>query len=113
MPISEFSGSEIVLTSNAKSLDDIYVYPNPVDIGIHQIITFANLPPRVEIHIFSIDGMFVKKINEEDGNGGVSWNLKDENNESIGSGIYFYKAISLDNLNNNLQEKIGKFAVIK
>ena len=113
LPIGLHSGSEIVLSSNAENLDDIYVYPNPIEFGTHNNITFANLPPKVDIYIYSIDGIFVKMISEEDGNGGVSWNLQDENNIFIGSGIYFYKAISLDNLNNKIQEKIGKFAVIK
>ena len=58
------------------------------------------LPAKVDIYIYSIDGIFINKISEDDGNGGVDWNLMDKNNETIGSGIYFYKAISLDNFNN-------------
>lgn len=113
IPINENSGSEIVLTANAKNLDDIFVYPNPVKIESNQSITFANLTNRVEIYIYSIDGMFINKIVELDGNGGVDWNLLDQHNNKVGSGIYIYKAISLDNFDKTLQEKIGKFAVIK
>ena len=108
--INENSGSEIVLTSKAENLDDIYVYPNPV--RKEQTVTFANLPSRVDIYIFTISGNLVKKISEDDGNGGVDWDLRDENNNKINSGIYIYKAISLDNFDTKIQEKIGKFAVI-
>ena len=76
-------------------------------------MTFANLTSRVDIYIFTIDGVMVKKITENDGNGGVEWDLKDQDNNVISSGIYFYKAIALDNFDNQLHEKIGKFAVVK
>ena len=112
-PITRNSGSEIVLTSNAENLDDIYVYPNPVNFDNDEYLTFANLTSVVEIYIFTIDGIFVQKVVEDDGNGGVDWNLMDVNNQKVSSGIYFYKAISYDNLDRKLKEKIGKFAVIK
>jgi Subtilase family len=113
IPINPNSGSEIVLSSNADNLNDIYAYPNPVSSSSSSILTFANLTNKVDIYIYSIDGIFVNKLVEEDGNGGKDWNLRDKNNIKVSSGVYFYKAISLDNIGNTLQEKIGKFAVIK
>jgi len=112
LPISQNSGSKIILTSNAENLDDIFVYPNPVRLNNTSSIIFANLTTRVDIHIFSIDGKFIKKISENDGNGGVEWDMVGSNEKIISSGIYFYKALALDNFGNTLQEKIGKFAVI-
>jgi hypothetical protein len=113
LSIRSNSGSEIVLTGNAENLDDIFVYPNPVKLKNNNMLTFANLTSRADIYIFTIDGIFIKKISEDDGNGGVDWDLHDTENKLIGSGIYFYKAIALDNFGNELQEKTGKFAVIK
>lgn len=113
LPISKFSGSEIVLSAPAENLDDIYVYPNPVNSNSNSALTFANLPPRVNIYIYTVDGTFVKYLTEDDGNGGLDWNLLNSNDQNISSGIYIYRAISMDNFNNKLQEKIGKFAVIK
>jgi len=113
IPINKNSGSEIVITANAVNLDKMYVYPNPANISTDETITFANLTRRADIYIYSIDGIFINKISENDGNGGVNWNLKDQNNKKVGSGIYFYKALSMDNFDKTLQEKMGKFAVIK
>lgn len=110
--IDEHSGSEIVLTSNAENLNEMYVYPNPVNPEIHNKLTFANLTQAVDIYIYSLDGIFIKKLVEIDGNGGVSWNLLNSNNMKISSGIYIYKAISLDEIGKTKQEKIGKFVVI-
>ena len=57
--------------------------------------------------------MKVREIEEKDGNGGVDFNLKDLNGEYLGSGIYIYRVVMLDESNNEGEEKIGKFAVIK
>lgn len=113
LPISENSGSEIVFTSFADNLDDIYVYPNPVNLTENSKVTFANLTSFVDIYIFSLDGKLINLVTERDGNGGTDWNLLDKNNQSIGSGIYIYKAIAKDADDKKLHEKIGKFAVIK
>jgi len=111
--ISENSGSQIILTDKADNLDDLYVYPNPIKVSENPSLTFANLTSNVDIYIFTLSGLFVKKITEDDGNGGVDWDLLDIKGKVVSSGVYLYKAISLDNNGNSSEEKIGKFAVIK
>ena len=76
-------------------------------------MTFANLPQRVKIVIFTISGIKVSEIEENTGTGGVDFNLRDRNNELISSGIYIYRIFRLDNSNNEVEVKVGKFAVIK
>jgi len=76
-------------------------------------LTFANLPKRAKITIWTIDGKKVNELEEEDGNGGLDYNLKDEEGQGIGSGIYIYRIIQLDDQKNETEEKIGKFAVIR
>ncbi len=107
------AGSEIILVSTANNLDDVYVYPNPMNVGEHSKITFANLTNFAEIYIFSLTGAFVIKLIEEDANGGVSWNMKDINNIIVGSGVYVYKIIDLDSQGNSKQEVMGKFVVVR
>ncbi len=113
LKISDNSGSQIILTGKAENLDGLYVYPQPVNINTSSVLTFANIPNNVEILIYDLNGRFINKILEEDGNGGVDWDLRDENSKLVSSGIYFYKAISKDNFGETIQEKLGKFAVIK
>ncbi|MBK8946463.1 MAG: S8 family serine peptidase [Ignavibacteriae bacterium] len=112
-PIKENAGSQIILTSNSENLNKIFVYPNPVNLNEVEEMTFANLTQFAEILIYSLDGIFVKKLVENDGNGGISWNLINENNIKISSGIYIFKVISKDFEGKNIQEKLGKFAVIR
>ncbi|MDO8549915.1 MAG: T9SS type A sorting domain-containing protein, partial [Ignavibacteria bacterium] len=112
LAINSGAGSYVVLTSFAKDLSDVYVYPNPANIE-RGIVTFANLPKRAKIIIFSLNGEKINEIEETDGNGGVDFKLSDQTGETLGSGVYIYRIVMLDDSNNEVEEKIGKFAVIK
>ena len=112
--INSGAGSYIVLTGFSKDLSGVYVYPNPVKIGNGETkLTFANLPQYAKITIWDLEGIKVGEIDENDGNGGVDYNLKNLSGEYLGSGIYIYRIVMLDELNNEGKEKIGKFAVIR
>ena len=110
--INTGAGSYVVLSTFAKDLSDVYVYPNPTKEGTEKI-TFANLPQRAKISIWTMDGILINEIEETDGNGGVDYSLIDLSGNKISSGIYFYRIVQLDELNNEGEEKLGKFAVVR
>ncbi len=112
--INSGAGSYIILTDYTENLSDVYTYPNPVKINSgSQNLMFANLPKKVKIVIFKLTGEQVKEIEENSSDGGVEFNLKDKNGNEISSGIYIYRIVRLDDNNNEVEEKLGKFAVIK
>lgn len=112
--IKSGAGSYIVLTGFAADLSDVYVYPNPVRGGeSHTKITFANLPRRAKITIWDVNGFRINEIEERDGNGGVDFNLTNEFGERISTGVYIYRVVMIDDQNNEGDEKLGKFAIIK
>lgn len=108
------SGSYVVLTGFAKDLSDVYVYPQPASIhnGAGKIM-FANIPNKAKILILNLQGEKIAALEENEGNGGVEYSLKDQDGKSLSSGIYLYHIVRLDNSGNEIEEKIGKFAVIK
>lgn len=108
------SGSYIVLTGFVEDLSDVYVYPQPVSInnGIGKIM-FANIPNKAQILILNLQGEKIASLEEIDGNGGAEYSLKDQNGNSLSSGIYLYRIVRLDSSGNEVEEKLGKFAVIK
>ena len=93
----------------------MYVYPNPVNLSklTEEKITFANLTQKAEITILTVNGDFVNTIKEEDGNGGLDWDLTNSNGEKIGSGIYIYRVIGKDSNGNEVDTRIGKFAIVR
>ncbi|GAB4373185.1 MAG: hypothetical protein Kow0042_16950 [Calditrichia bacterium] len=106
--IDDKLGNRFLLQQIQHDLDHLVVFPNPCDVRrTDHKITFGNLPRDCEIIIFSANGRRVVLLREEDNDGGVSWNLKNEAGEEVGSGVYIYIARYLD------QEKIGKFVVIQ
>jgi len=112
--INESTGSYIVLTSCTDNLSGVYVYPSPAKIsGGSGKLMFANLPRRVNITVHSLEGKKLYSLEERDGNGGVEYNLKDEGNNTLSSGVYLYRIVRLDDNNNEVEEKIGKFTVIR
>ncbi len=110
--INSGAGSYLVLTGYAENLSDVYIYPNPAKAASGKM-TFANLPKRAKIIIWNLNGMRINELNENDGNGGVDFDMKDESGNELGSGIYIYRIVRLDDSNNEVEEKIGKFAVIR
>jgi len=112
IPIEVGAGSEIVLQDRAQNIDNVYVYPSPTTIA-HGQVTFAELPQYAEIYILSLTGTRINHISERDGNGGLSWNLKDEAGNTVPSGVYLYLVKQLDENKNQVAEKLGKFVIVK
>ncbi len=112
--INSGAGGYIVLTKFANDLSAVYVYPSPARIdGGEGSITFANLPQRSNITIFDINGRKINQLEDKSGSGGVVYNLRDEEGNSLNSGIYIYRVTKLNDQDKEVDEKIGKFAVIK
>jgi len=86
-------------------------YPNPFNPETTISFSVAHAHSSVELVIYNIKGQKVKSFNsaQEDSSGkySITWNGKDENNEPVSSGIYFYK-LKTDNF-----EKTRKMILMK
>jgi WD domain, G-beta repeat len=90
-------------------LENVYVVPNPYrsdrddsifDISNPEAIKFFNLPERATIRIFTVNGELVKTLNHPEYDSAISggecrWNLRNEDDNKVASGVYVY-AIELD-----------------
>jgi len=100
------TGNKINLIQTPDDIDDIFVFPQPANLH-GDWIGFGNINKLTQIIIFDIQGRKIIKLNENDSNGGILWDLKNENGQKISAGVYFYHARSGE------QTKIGKFTVVK
>ncbi|MDT8324401.1 MAG: FG-GAP-like repeat-containing protein, partial [Bacteroidota bacterium] len=112
--IGDGPGSTAGVILNRQSLDDVFVYPNPLKPEhAQQFITFANLTPRATIRIYTLSGLFVAEVAEDDGNGGVEWDLRDEHGRLVPSGVYVYRAAGSNSAGEEVDPVLAKFAIIR
>ncbi len=114
LQINSGAGSYIMLTGFAENLSGLYVYPSPAKInGGEGEMIFANLPQKVKVSIWTLSGKRVAEVEGNNGSGGLHYDLKDQDGETLSTGVYLFRIIQMDDSNNEIDEKIGKFAVIK
>lgn len=112
--IVDGAGSSFGLIFNKENLDEAYVYPNPYSLNSNQdYITFANLTREAKIQVFDLSGKFLIEISETNGNGGVEWNLTDKDGRKVSTGIYIYKVSGKNSTGQDVEDKTGKFAVVR
>jgi len=103
----------------SADLTGIRVYPNPYtprsgdlhdDSALGRGIVFSGLTGRATVKIFTIAGEDVVDLKEDNGDGVLVWDTKNEKGETVASGTYIYL---ITNADNSVEKKRGKFAVIR
>ena len=106
---------------NIKVVPNPYVGTNKMEEAIFNTkynqrrkLIFTHLPMRCTIHIFTVSGVLVDRIqvNNSIDNGQTEWDLLTNEGLEIAAGMYIYHVQS-DIPGLEGQEKMGKFAVIK
>jgi hypothetical protein len=84
-------GPDVVAASSQR----VGVYPNPYIAGWsysdevpNQFVTFNNLPEQAIIRIFDLGGRLVRTLQKDNGSQFMIWNLRNEMNQPVASGIY-------------------------
>jgi len=88
---------------------DTYVYPNPVNGGDVNFKT-SIADKDTEISIYNIKGQLVKTskaFQKKDNESIFTWDKRNNQNQSVASGVYFYKIKTDDKV------KTGKFLIMK
>lgn len=112
--INDGAGASFGLTFNKENLNDVFVYPNPhTKFSKQDYITFANLTRTATIYIYDLTGRYLAKVEETDGNGGAEWNLKTLDGKDISTGVYIYRVEGKDSNGNSVDDRTGKFMIVK
>lgn len=99
LPMYEFDGADIAPKIGndigVKNLDLVNVVPNPYrgyskyeNSPIDSRVKITNLPPDCTITIFDMAGNLIRKINKSDEFTYYEWDLKNNSNVPIASGLY-------------------------
>ncbi len=107
-------------TPDANWQDNVVVVPNPWHSRAMRKydgkrLTFFNLPPYCDIHIYTMTGDLVQTLNHTSGTGDEAWQRQlTFSNQQIVSGVYFYVVEELDSPNGSPTNKMakGKFIIV-
>ncbi len=70
-------------------------------------MTIAGLTRTATVRILDASGRLLRTLQETDGNGGVQWDLKDENGNPVPSGIYIFYVVDEG------EKGTGKLAIVR
>lgn len=90
-------------------LEHLVVYPNPfrADRNARNRINFYLLPTRAEVQVFTLTGSLVWKMEKNNSDNQIAWDLTNTEGRAVASGTYLYIVKS------DGQSRRGKFAVIR
>lgn len=112
--ITDGAGGSFGLIFNKENLSDVFVYPNPhTKNSKGDYITFANLTRTAKIYIYDLTGRYIAVVEAVSGNGGAEWNLKTTDGKDAPTGVYIFRAEGKDSHGNSVEEKTGKFMIIR
>lgn len=92
---TSFAAKKSDRTTAESELDNIRVVPNPYyaqstyeTSQLDNLVKITNLPQECVISIFSTNGTLVRQINKDNSDTWVYWDLKNDYNVPIASGVY-------------------------
>ncbi len=100
MPLYTFNTNDLMTLKNqadlAKgALDLIKVVPNPYYAysayersNLENLVKVTNLPQTCTISIYTVNGTLVRTLNKDDSRTYIDWDLKNQKNVPIASGVY-------------------------
>ncbi len=113
--ITQGSGSVFSLSFVKEDLSNATVYPNPFNrtATASGKIMFANLTKSATVKVYSLAGVLLAELKTSGENGGIEWDVRDTKGNELPSGVYIFRAEGRNSSGAEVDEKTGKFAVIK
>ncbi|MDR2011230.1 MAG: T9SS type A sorting domain-containing protein [Bacteroidales bacterium] len=121
-PLFRFSTSDVKTIYNnrehaVKALDEIRAVPNPYygtsDYEWEQLdnyIRITNLPRRCLISIYNTSGTLIRKLEKDNTDTFLQWDLKNSSNITVSSGIYIIHVLAYDPVDGSVVgEKVIKW----
>jgi hypothetical protein len=114
---SKSAEGKLTVEERKEQIKKINVFPNPYFEWEDErtfgrgVITFTNLPEIVTIKIYTLSGILVRTLTENDKQSiyspFITWDMKNENGNKVADGVY------LAHIKTNFGEKVLKFSLVK
>lgn len=108
-PMRRDRGNVATFSSFQDDLSQVYVYPNPYQGNdFFEGVRFANLVQQCSVTVYTADGRLVQELIENDGDGGLEWNLLNIAGERVAPGNYLYRVAA-----EGFEDVIGTFSILR
>lgn len=111
-PLNDGAGSVVGFTLASGDLGSVFVYPHPFSLSRDQRVTFAGLTRRAKITIYTRSGVEVGVIDAREGNGGASWDGRDQSGATLPTGIYLYEVTGTNDAGEPISSGLRKLAIV-
>lgn len=111
--ITDGPGNTLGFVVNADNLDAPYAFPSPVNLNEHEEMFFGNLTWRATVKVYNMSGQLLAILEERDGNGGVDWDMIDNEGNLLKPGVYIYKVEGENPNGEFFESELNKFMVIR
>jgi subtilisin family serine protease len=88
--IAQGAGNTIAFSVYGSEESDAYTYPQPLKMQVHDALVFAGLPAIADVEVLDDKMNHVIRLRSADGNGGLRWNLRAQDDRVVAPGMYFY-----------------------
>ena len=98
------------MLNKVHTVPDPYYVTNALEFTQNtKVLKFVNVPMQAIVRIYSVNGVLVRVLTQNDvgGGGELTWNLRNRNNQFVASGVYFYHVETPEG-----KTKIGRFTVV-
>jgi hypothetical protein len=106
-------GATLGFVFSESTNSNAYIYPQPIKLSIDDKAVFGGLTKFAKIEIITMDGRIIANLTENDGNGGVEWDLKDLNGKLLDPEIYLYRVNGTNSENKVQFEEYKKIVIIE
>jgi subtilisin family serine protease len=104
-------GNTATFSSFKPDLQSVFAYPNPVrPHGQFEGMRFANLTRQASIEVFTLSGRYITRLEETDGDGGMTWNLVGPGGKRLRPGVYVFHVTTTAE---GVTAFTGKFTVVE
>lgn len=110
--VNDGAGSVVGFTLAADDFSKVFVYPHPFSISRDGSVTFAGLPKSATVRIYTRTGALIDSVQSLEGNGGASWNARDQQGRLVPTGIYFYDVSGIAIDGDRVTSGLKKIAVV-
>ncbi len=98
-------------TLTGSDLQHVFVFPNPAKNSLG-MLTFGGLTASAQITIYTTDMHVLRQLQTSEKNGGLQWDMKDQNGKQLPSGIYLYVVTGMNDNGVTVDPKAAKFVII-